>query len=340
MSKTKYSQPKSQPESLSEFWEIISGYQRSRVLFTFVELGVSEMLREKPQTANEIAETLNIHPLAMERFLNSCVITGILKRENDLFSNTALAETFLTVKADFYLGGITRRHAKSGYAAWGDLTEKLKNWEYGKTVQDDPGDEDQGAEAMAEQHKLALLNGFALAESFDFSRHKKVLDLGGGTGAASIALCKTYTHLEAVVFDLPENAKIAQDFINKENLQNRIKSIGGDLKKDMLPENFDVALLANFMSVADDESNKKLLHEIYEKLPAGGAGILSGWIIDDSHLSPSVSVLFCLEDICREAPDVERSEKVYSGWLSDAGFTDIRCETFLYPTKMLYGFKN
>lgn len=330
----------SQPELLAELWEIIAGYQRSRVLFTFAELKIPDLLQEEPLDAKNIAETLNIHPLAMERFLNSCVVTGLLKRENGLFSNTSLAETFLTEKANFHLGGITGRHAKSGYSVWENLTDNLKNWEYGKSVQTTPDEEDQGAEAMAKQHNLALLNGFALAKAFDFSKYKKVLDLGGGTGATSIALCKTYPQIESVVFDLPENAETARGFINEENLQDRIKTVGGDFKKDGLPKEFDAALLANFMSVADAESNKKLLREIYEKLPAGGACILSGWIIDDSHLSPPVSVLFCLEDICRAAPDVERSEKVYSEWLTEAGFKDIRCETYLYPTKFLCGFKN
>lgn len=330
----------SPPELLSELWKIITGYQRSRVLFTFAELGIAEAFNQNPLSAGAIAEQMKIHPLAMERFLNSCVIVGLLKRENSLYSNTELAETFLTENANFYLGGITRRHGKRSYTAWGNLTKKLKNWYPGKDAQNNPDEKDQGTEAMAEQHNLALLNGFALAKSFDFSKYKRILDLGGGTGATSIALCETFPNLESIVFDLPENAKTAQDFISKGGLQNRIKTASGDFKKDELPENFDIALLANFMSVADAEENKKLLRTIYEKLPSGGACVLSGWIIDNTHLSPPVSVLFCLEDICWDAPDVERSEKVYFEWLEEAGFKNIGCETYLYPTKMLFGFKS
>jgi hypothetical protein len=49
--------------------------------------------------------------------------------------------------------------------------------------------------------------------------------------------------------------------------------------------------------------------------------------------------LFCLEDICWNAPDVERSESNYAQWLSEAGFERIASRTYLEPTKMLYGFK-
>jgi hypothetical protein len=61
--------------------------------------------------------------------------------------------------------------------------------------------------------------------------------------------------------------------------------------------------------------------------------------MDDSQLAPQTAVLFCLEDICWNAPDVERSEGVYTEWLREAGFQNIECRTYLEPTKMLYGFK-
>jgi hypothetical protein len=106
-----------------------------------------------------------------------------------------------------------------------------------------------------------------------------------------------------------------------------------------LPGDFDVALLANFLSVAEENDNKKLLADIFKKLPPGGACILSGLIMDDSRLAPQTAVLFCLEDICWNAPDVERSEGGYTEWLREAGFQNIECRTYLEPTRMLYGFK-
>lgn len=325
---------------LENFWQILEGYQRSNILFTFAEFDLGSFFAEKESlTAGEIAERLKIHSLAAERFLNACVVTGLLKREGKNFSNTELSEIFLNKSSDSFLGGIIKRHQTRSSEVWSKLTEKLSNWEYGRDAADAPDEADQGAEAMAEQHRLALLTGSHLAESFDFSKHKKILDLGGGTGAMSISLCKKYPHLNSVVFDLPENIEVARKFIERESLAERIEIVAGDFKTDALPEEFDVALLANFMAVADAEDNQKLLAEIYRRLPAGGVCLLSGWIIDDSHLAPPESVLFCLEDICWGAPDVERSEKVYSEWLSQAGFKNIRTETYYYPTKFLCGTK-
>jgi SAM-dependent methyltransferase len=330
---------KKNSSEISEFLEIISGYQRSRVLFTLIELEIPTLLKGKKFTAKHLAKRLKIHPMAMERFLNAGVSINILNKKNDKFFNSKFAENHLVKGAEFYLGGSIKRHRERSYAVWENLTDALRNWKYGETASKNPEDEDQGAEAMTEQHNLALLHGFELAKAFDFTKFTRILDVGGGTGAMSIALCQSYPKLEAIVFELPQNIKIADDFVKQRKLNKRVKTVGGDFQKDDLPENFDAVLLANFVAVADAKSNIKLLKQIYEKLPAGGVCILSGWIIDDSHLAPQTSVLFCLEDICWNAPDVERSFKIYKSWLKEAGFKNIKSQSYLEPTRMIYGYK-
>lgn len=327
-------------KNIQSLLDLMTAYQRSRVLFTFVELEIPKILSREKLSAPQIARIKKINPLAMERFLNAAVSIGLLKIENDIYSNSDMTESFLVKEKEFYLGGQVNRQRRRSSKVWTQLTGHLKKWEYGNGQNPTPDTEDQGAEAMTEQHNLALFYGTALAKAFDFSKHKKILDLGGGSGASSIALCQKFPHLKSIVFDLPENVPVAEMFIRRSGLQNRIEIIGGDLKKDDLPGKFDAVLLANFMSVADADANKALLGQIYKKLPAaGGAIILSGWIIDNSHLAPQISVLFCLEDICWNAPDVERDERVYTKWLSDAGFENIECRTYLEPAKVLYGFK-
>ena len=326
-------------DNLKELLDLMTAYQRSRVLFTLVDLEIPKLLSKKKLTVKEIAEKLSIHPLAMDRFLNAAVLVELLVKTKNRYSNSELSENFLVKGKEFYLGGQIERQQKRSYSVWQELTNNLKSWDYGSDKRRTPKSDDQGSEAMAEQHKLALLQGFALAKAFDFSKYNRILDLGGGTGATSIALCQTYPNLKSIVFDLPENAKIAQKFIAEENLTEQIQIVAGDFKKDKLPDDFNAVILANFMAVADARENQELLQNLYQKLPKGSFCLLSGWMIDDSHLSPQISVLSCLEDICWDAPDVERSEKVYRKWLEKAGFKNIECSTYLEPTKMLYGFK-
>lgn len=330
---------KTKIESPNELLELAIGFQKSQVLFSFVELEIPKFLNEENSTAKELAEKLLIDALAMERFLNACVVVGLLEREKETYKNTALAEYFLVKGNEFYLGGQIARYKNRSYPQWENLTEKLKTWKYGETNSETPDDEDQGADSMAEQHNLALLHGYALSKAFDFSSYKRVLDLGGGTGAMSIGLCESYENLKATVFDLPENVEKAGEFIVKSDLQKRIETVGGDITKDNLPDDFDVALLANLVSVFDVKTNKNLVANIYKKLPENGVCIISGWILDENRLSPEVSVLFCLEDISWNSPDVERSFSIYKSWLEEAGFKRIEYKTYLEPTRLICAFK-
>lgn len=326
-------------ERLAALTDLATGYQKSKILFTFGNLGIADLLNEKPLGAEAVARKLKIETIAAERFLNACTMLGLLKKSGKTYSNSTLSKEFLIKDGEFYLGGQLERYGERSYPLWENLEKSLKKWKAGATSQSVPEDEDQGAEAMAEQHNYSYLHGTHLARAFDFSKYKKLLDLGGGTGAMSIGLCRAFPKLEAVVFDLEQNVKIAEKFVKKAGLSKQIKCVGGDFQKDGLPEDFDAVLLANFMSVADEKDNLKLLADIYDKLPKGGACIISGLIMDNSKLAPETAVLFCLEDICQNAPDVERSEKIYTDWLKKTGFVKIKCETYLAPTKMLCGFK-
>jgi hypothetical protein len=98
-------------------------------------------------------------------------------------------------------------------------------------------------------------------------------------------------------------------------------------------------LLANLLSVFDAETNKKLFSRVYEMLPENGVCIISGWILDKNRLSPEISVLFCLEDICWNSSDVERSFEIYESWLRETGFREIEFKTYLEPTRMICAYK-
>jgi hypothetical protein len=56
-------------------------------------------------------------------------------------------------------------------------------------------------------------------------------------------------------------------------------------------------------------------------------------------VSPIVPVLFCLEDVIWQAPDVERAAPTYERWLSEAGFVDVETSAYCAPWTMIVGRK-
>jgi SAM-dependent methyltransferase len=322
-----------------ELFDLATGYQRAKTLFALVEFELPTLLAEKSLTSVQIARALKLHPRAADRFLNACVALGLLERDGDAFRNAPLAAAFLVKGRQTYLGDQFLRYDRASYPNWAHLVERLRAWHPGISADDEPAEADQGAEAMRAQHNLSVLVGNALARAYDFSAHTVLLDLGGGTGAMSIGVCRVFQNLRAIVFDLSPIVETAKNFVRQSSLQDRIETQAGDFRQDDLPQNFDVALLANFLSVASEEQNRALLKKLYERLPAGGAIILSGWILDDARASPLIPVLFCLEDISWQSPDVERTAHTYENWLRDAGFTHIERKMYCPPTSMIVGRK-
>lgn len=315
--------------------DLATGYQRSQTLFALLELDVPTMLSSRPRTVPELAAALGLAPLACDRFVNAGVTLGLLAREDGTVLNTEATERFLVRGREAYLGDQFLRYAATSYPLWADLASRLRAWVPGATDARDPAADDQGADSMRAQHNFSRLVGAALGRAYDFSRHRALLDLGGGSGAMAIGVCEAHPALRAEVLDLPAIAPVAAEMIARAGLSERVRHRAGDFKKDPIPTGFDVALLANLLSVSSEATNRALLSRLYDALPPGGVVILSGWILDDGRTSPVVPVLFCLEDINRVAPDVERSSSVYARWLADAGFVDVARTMYCPPTSMI-----
>lgn len=322
-----------------ELLDLATGYQRSRTLFTLVELGVPTLLAGGPLKLEALARALDVHPLAADRFLNACVALGLLRLSRHRYRNAPVADRFLVRDSPTYLGDQILLHGRTTYGVWGELSATLRTWRPAATDGASPVQEDQGADALRAQHNLARLVGHALARAYDFGAHGKLLDLGGGTGAMALSACALHPGLLATVLDLPSVAGAARDAIRDAGLADRVRVAEGNFKTDPLPAGYDVALLANLLSVSSEATNRALFRRIHEQLPEGGAIILCGWILDDDRTSPTVPVLFCLQDINWRAPDVERSGLTYCSWLRDAGFAEVEHRPLCAPTSVVIGRK-
>jgi hypothetical protein len=327
------------PRPPIELLELATGFQRAKALFAAVDLALPTLLARRSLPRDEIASALEVHPLAADRFLNACVAIGLVEIVDGEYRNTAVAETFLVRGKPSYLGDLFARYDRTSYFVWTDLGARLRHWEPGATDESLPVDADQGESSLLAQHNLARMVGHALAEAYDFGKHRVLLDLGGGSGAMSMSACELHPELRATVFDLPAVAPAAERLVAEAGLAGRVRVEPGNFKEDPLPEGFDVALLANLLSVSSEETNRELLARIHAALPAGGAVILSGWVLDDARTGPLIPVLFCLEDIIWQAPDVERSAATYATWLEGAGFTSVECVPFCPPWSMISGRK-
>src|SRR2546421_2872339 len=184
-------------------------------------------------TVDGLAKALGLHPRPAEMLLTGCAALGLLEKTDGRYRNTPLSEAYLVRGKPYYFGGFVQMADKRLYAGWGRLTEALRTnrpttWD--PAVQSSMFDgEDPTMLALfwEAMHSLSTMTARKLGEAVDLNHFRRLLDIGGGSGAYDIELCKQYGALRATVFDLAHVAAIAAGKITEAGLTDRIETAGG-----------------------------------------------------------------------------------------------------------------
>jgi hypothetical protein len=209
-----------------ELLRTIRGYQDSRVLLTALELDVFTAVAPGA-TAQKVASARRLDARGTLLLLNALVALGVLAKKADVFSNTPLAARYLAAgAADDARDAL--RHNLSLWARWSTLTDAVRT---GHAVASGPTaarGEHWTIPFIAAMHKNAVLRAPLVVQTVGGAR--RLLDVGGGSGAYAIAFAQANPDLHAQVFDLPGVLPIAQQHITAAGLEDRIRTRAGRLR--------------------------------------------------------------------------------------------------------------
>jgi len=138
-----------------------------------------------------------------------------LKHAEATTKNSSLAEQFLVPGKPYYLGGYVRMVDNRIYMAWNGLGDAVRGnrpltWDpHGQRSLFEGEDPEMRELFWDGMHSISTFTGRALANAVDFAFIQSLLDVGGGSGACSIELCRHYPHLRSTIFDLPLVTEIA-----------------------------------------------------------------------------------------------------------------------------------
>src|SRR6187401_298021 len=171
---------------------LASGFMVAKHLFAASELGLFEALADSPATIDGLAARTGLTRRAARISADAMVALGLLDREGECYRNADIASTFLAGRGPADLRPFLKFWDKISYPTWGALSEALAKGPSKEIFALD--DELQGVASAGIE---AILAGPAssLPGAFDFSRHRHLLDVGGGTGSWSIAVARAHPHL-------------------------------------------------------------------------------------------------------------------------------------------------
>jgi hypothetical protein len=286
-------------------------------------------------TARELAQALSIDPRPAEMLLTGCAALGVLQKQDGRYCNTPLAETFLVRGKPYYFGGFVAMLDKRLYRGWDKLIEALRanrpttwNPDQQKSLfeGEDPAMLATFWEAM---HSLSTFTARVLGETIDFAPFTRLLDVGGGSGAYDIELCRRYPHLRATVYDLPFVTEIAAAKAAGAGLGDRVATASGDFFTDpAFPTGHDVILLSMIMHDWNEDQDRDILRKCYQALPRNGAVIIAELLVNDEKTGPAPAALMSLNMLIETEGGRNYTPAEYSAWLGELGFRDVRVVWF------------
>jgi predicted O-methyltransferase YrrM len=211
-------------------------------------------------------------------------------------------------------------HTVHMWRAWDTLTGAVRN---GTAVMR-PGIEEhdpQWTEAfIAAMHRNAAAPAAQLVRVVGAGGIRRMLDIGGGSGAYSIAFAQANEELRAVVLDLESVVPIAQKHIRQSGLAGRITTRVGDLLKDEFGEGYDLILLSAICHMLGPEENQDLFRRCHRALTPGGRIVIRDFILESDKTAPLSAALFALNMLVATANGSTYTEGEYRAWLAAAGF--------------------
>jgi hypothetical protein len=318
----------------------------SKTLLSAIELGVFTELAHGPRKFDTLYGRLGLHERSARDFLDTLVALGFLRREGDVYSNTAETDRFLDQRKPSYVGGFLEMCNERLYPFWGDLTEGLRTGRpQNELKKGGPG----LFEALyAHPAKLKLFLGAmtglsrganqAIAQKFPWKGYRTFADVGTAQGDSAVQIVLANQHLKGVGFDLPEVAPIFEEYAAANGVADRLTFAPGSFFTDELPK-ADVVLMGHILHDWDLPTKKMLIKKAFDAVPSGGALVIYESIIDDDRSKNAFGLMMSLNMLIETPAGFDYTGADCAGWMKEAGFSSTRVEPLVGPDSMVIGIK-
>ena len=299
----------------------IRAFMKSRIILSAAELDLFTCLDNNPLTAHELAIQKNLDQRAIIRILDCLVAFDLLKKESGKYILTGPAKLFSSRHPQSILPSVM--HLNRLWDTWSLLSYKICGPEYQRSSNTGSFSDDERKAFIGAMHVIGRDLAGHIVNAYNAGKFSHLLDIGGGSGAYTIAFLKKYRNLKATIFDLPEVIPITRENIATEKLENKVDFCAGDFTRDKLPAGADLALLSAIIHQNSPAENTELYRKIYEVLPSGGVLLIRDHIMEEDRIHPPSGALFAINMLVNTTGgDTYTFNEIREG-LVEAGFKSV-----------------
>ncbi len=251
-----------------ETFSLVAGFVYSQVLAACIEGDILGLLATGPVTADDVAAKCDLPPAAALRLLRAA---AALHLAEDVGGGCyMLGRVGAAVAADPGIVAMIRHH----HLLYTDLADPLALLRRSNVKDGGGGGALSGFWPYAEGQAGGVSGYSALmaasqpmvaaqaTDAYDFTRHQRMLDVGGGQGTFVAAVGKVAPRLTRAVFDLPDVVARIED--------PAVARHGGSFLTDQLPRGYDLITLVRILHDHDDDSMLRILRAAKAGLESGG----------------------------------------------------------------------
>jgi demethylspheroidene O-methyltransferase len=258
-------------------FDLCAGFVYSQVLLACVRTRLFDRLKDGPVAEPDLAALMDLPAEGATRLLRAAAALELVAQRAD--GRWALGPLGAAMIGNPGISAMVEHHALL-YADLADPVAMLRRprggnalsgyWAYASA--DVPGalapdrTTDYTALMAASQPMVAE----EVIATYDFRRHRCLLDIGGGSGAFLAAVAASAPDLQLILFDLPAVAEQGRERFARLRLDQRASAVGGDFATDPLPVGADLVSLVRVLHDHDDDVVMHLLRKVRAVLSPGG----------------------------------------------------------------------
>jgi len=306
------------PDDLAQ---TIRGFQDSRAILTAIELDAFSAVADGASAAQAAAK-MSTDPRATEMLLNALAGLGLLSKHSGTFHNTPVSARYFVAGSPDDSRAATM-HTAHLWHRWSTLTDCVREGTAVARREPREVDDRWTRPFIAAMHRNAQERAPHVVRAIGTAGVRRMLDVGGGSGAYSIAFAQASAELRAEVLDRPEVLEIAQGHIERAGLAGRVTTRVGDLRTDDFGEGFDLVLVSAICHMLNPEENRDLLRRCRQALAPRGRTVIQDFILEQDKTAPKMAALFSLNMLVGTQGGASYNESEYAQWLGEAGFRDV-----------------
>ena len=175
----------------------------------------------------------------------------------------------------------------------------------------------------------------SVADTYDFSDMRTVIDVGGGQGTLLAGILRKHGHLHGVLLETPTVAARAGELLDAIDIADRSEVLAGDFFAQV-PERADCYVLANVLHDWDDARATKILRNCRRSMARAGRVLIVERLIPEDG-SDAVPTLLSDINMLVFTGGQERTNDEYSKLLGSAGLKLGSIQPVAFPYGVIEG---